>query len=278
MKPPENRLPTAQAEYFRSLHLGPKILILPNAWDIASAKIFQRAGFKAIATTSAGIAASLGYADGQRIPRQEMLDAVKRIASSVDLPVTADMEAGFGDTVAEIADTVSKVVAAGAVGLNLEDKRGNELVDASFQVEVIAAAKEAGAEAGVPVVINARTDAYLLGIGKPVDRFRLTVERGKAYREAGADCIFVPGLSDPETIKKLIQELQCPVNILAGPEAPRIEELERIRVARVSMGSGPMRATLALLDDISKELLTQGTFTFMKAAIPYQNLQRLYNA
>jgi 2-methylisocitrate lyase-like PEP mutase family enzyme len=209
-----------------------------------------------------------------------MLEAVKRIARAVELPVTADMEAGYGDTAKKVAETVKGVIAAGAVGMNLEDGYGptdNRLVDISLQVEKIKAVREVALSADIQFVLNARTDVYWLGVGDPASRYDDTVRRAKAYRQAGADCIFVPGLIDATTIGRLVGEINCPVNILASHGAPSIPELARLGAARVSFGSGPMRATLALARRIAKELLGPGTYSALtQDSIPYADVNRLF--
>jgi 2-methylisocitrate lyase-like PEP mutase family enzyme len=267
-----------KAERLRDLHRGPGILVLPNAWDAAGAALFAEAGFSAIGTTSAGIANALGYTDGERISRDEMLAMVERIAAAVALPVTADMEAGYGDAVA----TAEGVIAAGAVGLNFEDATdaGPEpLAGVAVQVEKIQAIREVGAARGVPLVVNARTDVYLRQVGDPDGRFDEAVRRLNAYRSAGADCLFAPGVRDAETIGRLARAVGGPLNILAGAGTPSIPELERLGVARVSVGSGAMRATLGLLRRIAVELRDQGTFTALtEGALSYDEANRLLDA
>src|SRR6266571_3659138 len=209
----------AQANAFRAMHRG-KILVLPNAWDVVSARIIEGAGFGAIATTSAGIAFSLGYPDGQKISREEMLLAVTRIAAGVQVPVTADVEAGYGNRPEDAGQTARRVIEAGAVGMNLEDTTNDSqrtLADLSLQLEKIGAVQEAGRALGVPIVLNARTDVYLLEVGAAENRYGEALRRLTAFRNAGADCLFVPGLRDAETIRRLVAELQYPVNILAVP-------------------------------------------------------------
>jgi 2-methylisocitrate lyase-like PEP mutase family enzyme len=268
-----------KAEQFRQLHHGPRILVLPNAWDVASALILEEAGCPAIATTSGGIAASLGYPDGQRISRQEMLDVVGRIARAVRVPVTADMEAGYGTTPQDMAETARAVVAAGAVGLNLEDVTGADAslhVELPLQLEKIRTIREVSSSLGVPLVINARTDIYLVPIGDPATRFERTVERLRAYRQAGADCLFAPGLRDGETIAKLVQALAAPLNILVLPGCPAIAALEKMGVARASMGAGVMRAALGVVRRIGKELLETGTYSsLLDGAVPSAELKGL---
>jgi len=272
----------AKAEAFRKLHDGSKLLVLPNAWDVASARLYETAGFSAIATTSAGVAWTLGYPDGESISRQTMLEAVRRIAGQVCLPVTADMVAGFGPKPEDTAETVQGVIAAGAVGFNLEDGTGdpdNPLVEVSLHVEKVRAARAAATAAGVPVVINARTDVFLAAVGAPETRLDHAIRRANAYREAGADSLFVPGVQNAETIGHLARSIAGPLNILARAGTPPISELARLGVARVSVGSGPMLAALGRLRRIAGELLETGTFLAMtEDAISYAEMNDLLKA
>jgi 2-methylisocitrate lyase-like PEP mutase family enzyme len=267
----------AKAHAFRGLHHGPKILVLPNVWDVASALILEEAGFGAMATTSAGIAFSLGYPDGEKISREEMLARVARIARAIKLPVTADVEAGYGDRPEDAAETARGVIEAGAVGMNLEDglDRHGQLVDLSLQLEKIRAAREIALKSGVLLVLNARTDVYLEQIGAPETRYDATVLRLLAYRDAGADCVFAPGLRDAETISRLVRDLQCPLNILAGPGSLSTLELEKLGVARASLGSGPMRATLGLVRRMVAELKTTGTYAALEGAPSHADVNRM---
>jgi 2-methylisocitrate lyase-like PEP mutase family enzyme len=270
----------ATAEAFRAMHRGPKILLLPNAWDVASARVFEEAGFGAIASTSAGVAFSLGYADGQKISREEMLGAVARIAAAVKAPVTADVESGYGRKPEDAARTAKGVIEAGAVGMNLEDVRGDPehpLEELALQLEKIAAVREAMQAAGVPLVLNARTDVYLLQVGPEAKRYDTALQRLAAFRDAGADCVFVPGLRDRETIGRIVRDLRCPVNILAGPGSPTVPELEKLGVARVSVGSGAMRATLGLVQRLAQELRSSGTYRLLEDAPAYESVNRMMN-
>jgi len=272
------RVQAEKAERLQKLHAGPRILALPNAWDVASARILEEAGCPAIATSSAGVAFSLGYADGQRISRDEMLEVVSRIALAVRVPVTADMESGYGTTAKDMTETVKAVIAAGAVGMNLEDVTGDDAsshVALPLQVEKIRAIKEAASSAGVPLVLNARTDVYLMPIGEATTRFERTVERLCAYRQAGADCVFAPGVSDRDTIVKLVKAIGAPLNILISAGSPTLGELEKIGVARASAGSAVMRATLGLVRRIGKELTEKGNYeSLFGGAIPFAELNR----
>jgi 2-methylisocitrate lyase-like PEP mutase family enzyme len=258
-----------KAILFRDLHHGPRILVLPNVWDVATARIFEIAGFPAIGTTSAGVAASLGYPDGGIISRDQMLEVVARVVAAVDVPVTADVEAGYGDPVA----TAKAVVATGAIGMNLEDVLpDNTLADLDTQTAILREIKAAN----LPLVVNARTDVYLAGIGDPATRFERTVERLNAYREAGADCLFAPGIRDPETIAALTREVRGPLNILAVAGSPATGDLERMGVARVSVGSGPSRAALGLVRRIAMELREHGTYAAMTGdQVPYDELNQI---
>jgi 2-methylisocitrate lyase-like PEP mutase family enzyme len=259
----------ATAAAFRLLHSGGKILVLPNAWDVASARVIEDSGFSAIATSSAGVAFSLGYPDGQKISRDEMLAAIARIAKAVRVPVTADVESGYGNTPEDAARTARAVLDAGAVGMNLEDAVGDSsaaLVDLPLQLEKIRAVREIATRVKIPLVLNARTDVYLLQIGDPAKRYDETVRRLSAFRDAGADCVFAPGLRDASTIARLVADLKCPVNILAGPGSPSIPELSKLGVARVSLGSATMRATMGHLRRIAEELKTTGTYSELEDA------------
>jgi len=265
----------AKAESLRGMHRSGRILLLPNAWDAASARVFEQAEFGAIATTSAGIAFSLGYPDGQRISRDEMLAVVRRIASAVKVPVTADVEAGYGDRPEDAALTAREVADAGAVGMNLEDATGDPaspLFDLALQVERVKAVQEA-MHGGM--VLNARTDVYLLQLETPEKRYDAALRRLAAYRDAGADCVFVPGLQDRETMGRLVKDLRCPVNILVGPGSPAIPELQKIGVARVTVGSSAMRATLGLVRRMAEELKNSGTYEAFAGAISYADVNRM---
>ncbi|HMD09650.1 MAG TPA: isocitrate lyase/phosphoenolpyruvate mutase family protein [Candidatus Acidoferrum sp.] len=275
----EIKVQAEKAEKLRKLHHGPRVLALPNAWDVVSARILEEVGHPAIATSSAAVAFSLGYPDGQRISGREMLDAVARISRAVRVPVTADLESGYGKTPEEIADFTKAMVASGAVGLNFEDVTGDDEsthVELELQVKKIHAIRETAAAMGVPIVINARTDVYLMPIGPEATRFERTVERLRAYRNAGADCLFVPGLCDREIIAKLVKALDAPLNILASPGCPSLDELEKIGVARVSAGSSAMRAAMGAFQRVAKDWLAHGSYDSLhQVTIPYAELNQM---
>jgi 2-methylisocitrate lyase-like PEP mutase family enzyme len=268
----------SKADALRALHLGGSILVLANAWDVASALVLEHAGAKAIATTSAGIAFALGYPDGQRISREEMLGTIERMARAVRVPLTADVESGYGERPEDAAETARGVIAAGAVGLNLEDGTDDAvhpLVDLSLAVEKIRAVCEVGHQAGVPLLVNARTDVYLNQVGAPVGRFHEAMRRAIAFREAGANCIFLPGLSDSETIARFARELQCPINILVGPGSPTIHELQKLGVARVSLGSKTMLAAVTTARRVLEELLHAGSYNSLEGILSYGEMTKL---
>ena len=268
-----------KAELLRKLHHGPKMLVLPNAWDVASARVVEQLGFPVIATTSAGVAASLGYTDGQKVSRDEMLEVVGRIARAVNVPVTVDMEAGYGTAAKEMVETTKALLEAGGVGLNFEDIHGadeSSHVPLELQLEKIQAIRETAASAGVPVVLNARTDIYLMPIGPEETRFERTTERLRAYRQAGADCLFAPGVSDRETIAKLVKAVDGPLNILLTPTCPSLSELEKMGVARVSAGSALMRASIGMARRAAKEMMDErATRALFEGSVPYAELMQM---
>ena len=254
--------------------------MLPNAWDAASARIFERAGFSAIATTSAGIAASMGYADGERIPRDEMLAVVARIVKSVAIPVTVDLEAGYASTPEEMRDTAQQLLLTGAAGMNLEDglpQGAMPLLQTSHHAEKIKVVREVCHVSGLDLVINARTDIFLKCVGDRANRMAHAIHRGNTYLRAGADCVFVPGVADAETIFELTQQIHGPVNVLAVTGTPCVNDLQRLGVARVTFGSGAMRATLGLIERIAQELRDNGTFeNMLGGATSYAKAQALF--
>ncbi len=266
-----------KAKVFADLHNKKEPFILANAWDAASARIFEKAGFSAIGTTSAGIAASRGYRDMQNIPFSEMLDNLEQILSAVTLPVSVDIEAGYGKNAEEIIHNIKKVVSLGAVGINFEDGTGNEaspITPIATQAERIRAIREE-----IPsdcLWINARVDVFYLGLMEKEKALEETIKRAHAYLEAGADSIFV-AVNDEDLISNLVREIKAPINLLANSKLPSIEELKHLGVARVSLGSGPIRATLGLLEEISHELLNSGTYrSLTNKAVSYSELQELF--
>jgi 2-methylisocitrate lyase-like PEP mutase family enzyme len=253
----------ARAIRFVELNRGGRLL-LPNAWDAASARIFEAAGFPAIGTTSAGIAYARGLRDGQHIDRGAMIREVASIVAAVDCPVTADIEAGYGAAPAEVARTVEAALSAGAVGVNLEDSRGSDetsLFSISEQTARIAAARSTAEARGVPLVINARTDTFLLALGTDLDeRVNMTIERGRAYLKAGADLVFIPVLVDLSIVRRVADTIGGPLSLMALPGAPAAAAMFAAGASRVSLGHTAMLAMLGALRDLATDVRATGTW------------------
>jgi len=268
------------ADAFRRAHRGPPLLLLPNAWDALSARQFEAAGFGAVATTSGGIAWALGHADGEKAPWPEVVAAHERVVRAVRVPVTADIEAGYGETPGQVANSITEILRTGVVGFNLED--GTARPDMPVRpiedaVARIRAARGAADAAGVPAVINARVDLYIKNAGDPASRFDEAVRRGKAYLAAGADCIYPFGLADMDTIARLVTALDnAPVNIVARAGTPPVAELERIGVKRVSIASGATLAVMSLIKRIGAELHTSGRFDVLEHSLNRPEAQKLF--
>lgn len=264
-----------KAQQFREMHQK-GILVLSNAWDAASAKAIESAGAVAIATTSAGIAWSKGKQDGQVLHQDSMMDVVREIVSATSLPVTADIESGYGDGSADdVVKTVSAVLDAGAIGINLEDTpgRNNSLIlNPTQQAERIQRARETANSVGIELFINARTDIYLAGMGDPETRFDEVVKRAALYIEAGADGIFVPGLADLSTIRTLVNAIDAPLNVMAGLGSPSVLALREAGVSRVSIGPGLALAVLGLVQTATKELINEGTYNALENGMTFSDI------
>jgi 2-methylisocitrate lyase-like PEP mutase family enzyme len=264
-----SRTAADKAAALLDLHSGPGF-VLPNAWDAGSARILEQVGFPAIATTSAGIAWSCGVPDGGALSREQMLQHIGRIVAAVDVPVTADLEAGYGDTAEEVGRTVALAAEIGAVGANLEDVREGSLFPVDEAVDRISAARAAAP--GGTFVLNARTDTYFAGVSGDV--FDQTVERASRYLAAGADCVFVPGVVDEDTIRRLAAAIPGPLNVVAGlANTIDARTLFSLGVTRVSLGGSLARTALSLLERAGRELLDTGTLGFLDGAIGYADLQ-----
>lgn len=270
-----------QAELFRSMHQAPPLLLLPNAWDALSARIFAAAGFAAIATTSGGVSWAIGYADGEAAPWDEVVAATRRIVRAVPVPVTADIEAGFGDTPEAVGRSVGDIIAAGAVGINLEDGSPKEatpirtVADAAARIR---AARRAAEAAGVPIVINARTDLWLRNLGDPAHRFDEAVERGRAYLAAGADCFYPIGLRDPETMGRLARTLAAPVNVNIRAGSPSVAELEALGVARASTASQVALVAATAIREVAQWIKDTGRFDRLNPAMTQADAQAMFAA
>jgi 2-methylisocitrate lyase-like PEP mutase family enzyme len=259
-----------KAELFLTFHHDNDILVLLNSWDIGSSKLIEACGYKAIATTSMGIAASLGYPDCQVIQLSEMLEAITGIVNGVQVPVTVDIEAGYGNNLDEIVDSVKKVITTGVVGINIEDSIDLNpiLIDEMEFCERIAAIRALSDSLGFHLVINARTDSFYISSCSPREKLSESINRGNKYRDAGADCIFVQPVWDKQTISTLVKEINAPINILANPGIgggvpPSVGELQDLGIARLSLGSGLMKATLALIKKVADELSQKGTYNIL---------------
>ena len=259
-----------KSELFLKFHQDKEILVLLNSWDISSSKLIEASGYKAIATTSMGIAASLGYPDCQIIQLSEMINVISGIVNSVQAPVTVDIEAGYGNNLSEIIDSVKKIISTGIVGINIEDSIDLNpiLIDEMEFCERISAIRALSDSLGFHLVINARTDSFYTSSGSQREKLSESIKRGNKYREAGADCIFVQPVWEKETIAALVKEINAPINILSNPTigagiTPSISELQDLGVARVSLGSSLMKATLALIKKIADELSAKGTYNIL---------------
>jgi 2-methylisocitrate lyase-like PEP mutase family enzyme len=252
-----------RAEHFAALHRPGDPLLLANAWDVASAVAIAGAGAQAIATTSAGVAWSLGVPDGADLGSRRAGAAVARIVAAVDLPVSADIEAGYGPAPEDVAATVTAVLEAGAVGVNLEDRCGPALFDAVAQARRLAAARAAADRLGVRLWINARTDLFLAGVGPAEERVRAALGRARAYADAGADSLFVPGLVDLAAIAELAAG-PLPIAVMAGPDAhgraATVAEFAAAGAVRISLGSAIAEAAYGLAARAAAELFTAGTY------------------
>ena len=270
---------TERAEEFRSLHKSNHVLVLPNVWDVPSARIFEDAGFPAVATSSAALAVSLGYPDGETISKDELFTTVKKIVSHLAIPVSVDVESGFGASPDHLSDTIRRVIASGGVGINIEDVSSFEnktLFNVENQVERLRTVRDVSKSLGIPIVINARTDAYRFGGGDDKAKLKEAIRRANAYAEVDADCLYPMGLAEKGAISEFVKAVKRPVNIMARKGAPTIPELEEIGVKRLSLGPGPMYATMGLLKKISRELKQKGTYhALLDGAITFDELNML---
>jgi len=267
-----------KAEEFRGLHDRRRVLILPNAWDVPSARVFEDEGFTAVATSSAGLLTSLGYPDGEEIPFSEFVSAVGRIARVLFVPLSADVVGGFGGTPEGVARTVKATVGAGAVGINIEDfvHSGKKLLPVEKQMARLRALVRLQKSLGVRFVINARTDALRFGEGDDDAKFDEAIRRAKAYRDIGADCVYPMGLTDSDSIGRFVKALDFPVNVMVRKGLPPVSELQRLGVARVSFGPSASYAAMGLLERASREVLERGTYgALVEGAITFDELNSL---
>ncbi|MFN2450370.1 MAG: isocitrate lyase/phosphoenolpyruvate mutase family protein [Candidatus Baltobacteraceae bacterium] len=266
-----------KAARLRALHVPGDPLVLVNAWDAVSARIVEELGFPAIASSSGAVAWAHGFADGEHMQREAMLRGVACIASAVQVPVTADLERGYGPRVEDACATARGAIEAGAAGLNFEDCDAETLFDAELHAERIAAMLAAGEERGVQLVINARTDVYLAEIGdNDAWRFAETVRRANRYLQAGAACAFVPGVTDEGLIEKLVAAIHGPVSVLAGAASPPVARLAALGVARVSVGTAAMGYVLAQLRGFASDIKERGDFGAIAQRLTHAEVNALF--
>lgn len=253
----------AKAQALLSLHTSGELLVLPNVWDPIGARVLERQGYPAIATASAAIAESLGYADGENIRLETMLEILFRISRNVSVPVTADIEAGYSDTVDALKETIVRIMETGVVGVNIEDSlvKGGPLRSMAEQCERISAIRDVAAIHGVHIVINARVDSFLSNsFSSQQEKIENAILRAKAYVEAGADCIYPIGPGDQETLSLLRERITAPLNVLASPKALGLADLHRLGINRVSFGPYVFRSCLSKFIGIAEELKGFGKY------------------
>jgi 2-methylisocitrate lyase-like PEP mutase family enzyme len=263
-----------KVDYFRSLHHANHMLILPNAWDAATARLFEDEGFKAVATTSAGMMVSLGYEDGEYISKDEFISAIARIAEAVTVPLSVDLVSGFGDNEKQVVNMVKEVADKGVIGINIEDfeHASKKLLSVEKQVNKIKAIKKSG----IDIFVNARTDALRFAAGTEEDKFKEALARGEAYKNAGADCIYPMGLVDKEKIASYVDKIDFPINVMLRKGIPSINDLEELKVARLSFGPSAIYATMGLLKKASRQILNDRRFEILlEDAISYEELNSL---
>jgi 2-methylisocitrate lyase-like PEP mutase family enzyme len=258
----------AKSRRLRELVRAPEILVMPGAYDVLSALLFEQMGFKAIQGTSGGIAAALGYPDGEVMNRDQFVEITGKFAAAVSVPVNADGERGYGDE-NEIKETVRRLIAAGVAGMNLEDGAGKPggargLVELPQQLRKIKAVMETKRALGSEFFLNARVDAFHVMTDDPNKALDEAIQRGNAYAEAGGDCIFYLFVHSSDIIGRLVKEVKAPISILAGPQAPSVSELQDLGVARVSYGSAFLKAAIGGTRKLAQEILEKGTITALK--------------
>ena len=261
---------------FRELHAPGRLLVLPNAWDAGSARLIESCGAEAIATTSSGVAWACGYPDGDAIPPDVLIDAVVRIRRVLTVPLTVDAEGGYSTEPARVGETIDGLLDAGAVGVNLED---GSVHPPALLAAKIAAAKKTAARAGIDLFVNARTDVFLRGLVAPERRVAETLERARQYRDAGADGLFVPAVSDPDVIAALVAGTELPLNVMLVPKLPSLAKLATLGVRRVSAGAAIAQAVHGLTRKLARQLLDDADpAAVFEGAAAYGDLNALFDA
>jgi len=267
-----------RAEDFRRLHDRREVLVLPNAWDVPSARVFEDEGFPAVATSSAGMLVSLGYTDGEEIPAKDFDAAIRRIARVLSVPLSADVVGGFGDTPKGVARSVRAVIRAGAVGINIEDfvHSAKKLLPVEKQKAKLKELIRLREALKIPFVINARTDALRYAPGNDEEKLEEAIRRAETYRDLGADCVYPMGLTDAASISKFVGALDFPTNVMVRKGLPTVQELKRLGVARVSFGPAASYAAMGLLRRASREVRGKGTYdSLTQGAITFDELNSL---
>jgi 2-methylisocitrate lyase-like PEP mutase family enzyme len=252
-----------RAQRFLELHHDRNLLILPNIWDPLGARLLAQLGYPAVATASAAVAYSLGYDDGERISFPAMLSVIRRIASSVAVPVSADIERGYAEQPEDVADNVRQVIRAGAVGINIEDSthEGGPLRPVDLQCDRIGAVRRMADKEGIPLVINARTDVFLTqGARSKSDRVDETIQRARAYVDAGADCVYPITVGDIETLRVIREAVAAPINVYASRKTAPMKQLEDAGISRLSVGPGLLKASLTTIKNVALHLKEYGSY------------------
>lgn len=266
-----------RAKKFQEMHRQDKLFVLPNIWDAGGAKIFEKKGFQALATTSAGIAFANGFADGGELPFSILLETVRRITSKIDIPLSIDFERGYSEDIQEIYENTKKILLSGAVGLNVEDglpkKRISDLQAMKNKIECINSLKK---ELGVDFVINSRTDIYWNEIGDPESRLPAAIKRVNSYFSWGADCVFVPGNISFNELKILTKEVNGPLNILLNKDLKNIDQLNALGVKRVSLGSSLSRNSMSNLFKEIEKIGKNDFDSLLSNTLPYEFVNHLY--
>jgi 2-methylisocitrate lyase-like PEP mutase family enzyme len=264
------------ATSFRAMHEEGKLLVLANAWDAGSARLIESLGAKAIATTSAGLAWSCGYADGNFLPKAALVDALAAIARVIEVPLSADIEAGYSDDPKDVEALIAQIIDAGAVGINIEDGAG----DPALLCAKIESARRAAAGAGVDLFVNARADVYLRKLVPATQAYDEVIARARRYRAAGADGIFVPGLIDAANIQAIAAAVSpLPLNVMASPGLPAAAELAKLGARRLSAGAAISRAVLSRARELAEKFLADGASDdelFAKSSANYASMNSLF--
>lgn len=266
------------AKSFLSRHCALPVILLPNVWDAMSARIFAAAGFDYLATTSAGVAWALGYPDGEIAPWEEVVAATARIVRAAGVPVTADIEGGYGQSPEAVRNHVAEIIRAGVVGINLEDSHQGSIRSVEDATARLQAAREAARKENVPIVINARCDIFHQQHGEESGRFDATVARCQAYLAAGADCVYPFGLRDPDSIAAFVKTITAPVNITGRPGMPDATAFERMGVARITIASAPALVTMDAIGKLAADLRSTGSFEPLSSPFHHPDAQKLFRS